>query len=80
MPTKQLKSLIKLLRASGVTSYECDGLKLTLDANFVSEKPSKSKAKSSVDVLAEAGALIPQMSDEDWLLATSSALPDDQVQ
>lgn len=80
MPTKQLKSLIKLLRASGVTLYECDGLKLTLDTNFVSEKPSKSKAKSSVDVLAEAGALIPQMSDEDWLLSTNGPPQDDQVQ
>jgi hypothetical protein len=83
MSPKELKTLIKTLRANGVVSYENNGLKLLLDPNHISASESKTKAKSPAQVLQEqVGKLIPDLTDEEWLLSTNRPIEnsEDQVQ
>jgi hypothetical protein len=83
MSHKDLKSLIKLLKANGIVSYEQDGLKLLLDPNHVSASSSKSlskQPKDSVQVIQEqVGKLIPTLSDEEWLISTNLPNAEDET-
>ncbi len=85
MTNKELKSLIKLLRSTGVVSYECNGVKLLLDPAFNNVKSTKRSlnriAKDSNDLQEQVNGLLPQMTDEDWLIATNApTAEDEQVQ
>lgn len=81
MSTKELKSLIKALRSQGVVSYECNGLKLLLDPNYQPKRKAVSKASqkrlnASSDLQEQIDGLVPQLTDEQWLLATNSLDPE----
>lgn len=72
-----------MLQSNGVVSYEENGLKLLLDPNHISAKrPAKSskKSKTSTQVLEEnIGRLIPNLTDDEWLISTNLPTAEDEV-
>ncbi len=83
MKPRELKALIKLLRSTGVVSYESEGTKLLLDPNFVSASTSKSirvksKAIEATDLQNQINTMVPQLTDEQWLLATNMPSDEDE--
>lgn len=72
--TKELKSLLQLLRAQGVVSYKASGIEILLDPNFVVTKTQrlpKDAPRRNSSIQAQVDMLVPQLTDEEWLLATS---------
>lgn len=71
MTTKELKQLIKTLRSLGVVSYKHEGLELLLDPNH---SPATGKRKKPKETLQETiDKTAPQLTDEEWLLATAGS-------
>jgi hypothetical protein len=64
MDLKDLKALLKVLRDSGVTSYDTPELKLTLSEHFSKSKKTEASAEAASEIDDEWDKL----SDEDKLL------------
>lgn len=82
MKPRELKALIKLLRASGVVSYECNGMKLLLDPNHVSAPTAKrlraaNKVQDNEDLQDQLNKFVPQLTDEEWLISTNMIDPEE---
>lgn len=81
MSNRELKALIKTLRSQGVVSYEANGIKLLLDPNYRPEQRPKrgtkyNKISQTNDLQEQIDGLVPQLTDEQWLLATNSLDPE----
>lgn len=81
MSNRELKALIKTLRSQGVVSYEANGIKLLLDPNYRLEQKQKrgtkyNKISQTNDLQEQIDGLVPQLTDEQWLLATNSLDPE----
>ncbi len=79
MPLKELKTLIRTLRAQGVVSYEHNGLKLLLDPNHqpakrtvANKRQTSTKRNDSKGLQEEIDGILPSLSDEQWLLSTNN--------
>lgn len=81
MKPRELRALIKLLRSNGVVSYEANGLKLLLDPQFKITTKAKAKqvVENTTDIQETLNNMLPQMSDEDWLLATNMPSIEDEA-
>lgn len=81
MKPRELRALIKLLRSNGVVSYEANGLKLLLDPQFkmLSTAKAKQVVENTADIQETLNNMLPQMSDEDWLLATNMPSIEDEA-
>lgn len=81
MSNRELKALIKTLRSQGVVSYEANGIKLLLDPNYrLEQRPKRgtkyNKISQTNDLQEQIDGLVPQLTDEQWLLATNSLDPE----
>ena len=77
MPLKELKALIKLLRASGIVSYKNQGLELLLDPAFNQEplKPVKHVPGQMAAELKTASPGFLGMTDEQIAMWSAPDLP-----
>jgi hypothetical protein len=79
---KDLKAILKILRTNGVVSYKSDGTELLLSPDaFLRPAPKRAKGdgeslQSQVDSVAGAFGSMPNLSREEWLLATNGNQPE----
>ncbi len=73
MTNKELKSLIKLLKAQGVTEYSYQGLTLRL-----SVKMQPREANALIDISKTVGE--PVYTEEDTLFWSTPSIPEDKEQ
>lgn len=79
MSPRELKQLLQTLRDFGVTSYKAEGLEIILAEPSVKAPKVPRKKFKAEEVIEKATQMLPRLTDEEWLLATSQAELDEVI-